>query len=101
MPDCWIFLLKRRRALSNVSFSPTRTSANPGSPPLARVSDAGVTLGATGARRARHQPVTEPPEHSRGARVGQTNHPRARGPLTEFGMQLGKAQSTSTRAGHA
>src|SRR5918995_6652868 len=30
MPDCWIFLLKRRRALSNVSFSPTRTSANPG-----------------------------------------------------------------------
>ena len=30
MPDCWIFLLKRRRALSNVSFSPTRTSANAG-----------------------------------------------------------------------
>src|SRR6266498_4708250 len=29
MPLCWIFLLKRRRALSNVSFSPTRTSANP------------------------------------------------------------------------
>src|SRR5881392_2552562 len=27
MPDCWIFLLKRRSALSNVSFSPTRTSA--------------------------------------------------------------------------
>src|SRR5688500_9915418 len=35
MPLCWIFLLKRRRALSNVSFSPTRTSANPGSPPQA------------------------------------------------------------------
>jgi hypothetical protein len=36
MPLCWIFLLKRRRALSNVSFSPTRTSANPGSPPQAK-----------------------------------------------------------------
>src|SRR6188472_1549174 len=33
MPLCWIFLLKRRRALSKVSFSPTRTSANLGSPP--------------------------------------------------------------------
>ena len=28
MPLCWIFLLKRRRAASKVSFSPTRTSAN-------------------------------------------------------------------------
>jgi hypothetical protein len=28
-------LLKRRSALSNVSFSPTRTSANTGSPPQA------------------------------------------------------------------
>src|SRR3972149_2672658 len=28
MPLCWIFLLKRRSALSKVSFSPTRTSAN-------------------------------------------------------------------------
>src|SRR3954447_4181959 len=33
MPLCWIFLLKRRSALSKVSFSPTRTSANPESPP--------------------------------------------------------------------
>src|SRR3954462_13623268 len=33
MPLCWIFFLKRRRALSKVSFSPTRTSANPRSPP--------------------------------------------------------------------
>src|SRR5918994_192106 len=38
MPLCWIFLLKRRRALSNVSFSPTRTSANRCSPPPTRVS---------------------------------------------------------------
>src|SRR6188768_2581778 len=38
MPLCWIFLLKRRRALSKVSFSPTRTSANPESPPTGGVS---------------------------------------------------------------
>src|SRR6187431_1565253 len=37
MPLCWIFLLKRRRALSKVSFSPTRTSANPSSPPTGGV----------------------------------------------------------------
>src|ERR1035437_8372424 len=45
MPDCWIFLLKRRSALSKVSFSPTRISAN-----------AGITssaLGSSGPRRRR------------------------------------------------
>ena len=45
MPDCWIFLLKRRSALSKVSFSPTRISAN-----------AGITssaLGSSGSRRRR------------------------------------------------
>src|SRR4051812_36622101 len=54
MPLCWIFLLKRRRALSNVSFSPTRTSANPGSPPQARGL---VTL-----HRARGQPALTLPD---------------------------------------
>src|ERR1035437_2641096 len=34
MPLCWIFLLNRRRALSKLSFSPTRTSANPELPSL-------------------------------------------------------------------
>src|SRR3954447_11039070 len=73
MPLCWIFLLKRRRALSNVSFSPTRTSANPGSPPQAR--------GLVVLRRARGQPALTLPdgetrprlaEHSRGSPSGQT-----------------------------
>src|SRR3954454_10595389 len=73
MPLCWIFLLKRRRALSNVSFSPTRTSANPGSPPQAKGL---VTL-----HRARGQPALTLPhgktrprlaEHSRGSSDGQT-----------------------------
>src|SRR4029078_12503779 len=49
MPDCWIFLLKRRRALSNVSFSPTRTSANSGSPPPAEPLAPARALGATDA----------------------------------------------------
>src|SRR4051794_41722835 len=39
MPLCWIFLLKRRSALSKVSFSPTRTSANPESPPTGTIRD--------------------------------------------------------------
>src|SRR4051795_9410558 len=81
MPLCWIFLLKRRRALSNVSFSPTRTSANPGSPPQAKGL---VTL-----HRARGQPALTLPdgktrprlaEHSRGSSDGQT-FGRGRGPI--------------------
>src|SRR6185369_11097576 len=56
MPLCWIFLLKRRRALSNVSFSPTRTSANPGSPPQAR--------GLVSSHRARGQPALTLPDGS-------------------------------------
>src|SRR5436189_4580803 len=76
MPDCWIFLLKRRRALSNVSFSPTRTSANPGSPPPAHCLVPIRPLGATGgANRSspsiRHR-ATEPPEHNGAPRTGQT-----------------------------
>ena len=62
MPLCWIFLLKRRRALSNVSFSPTRTSANPGSPPPA----CGLAS-ASGARpdRPRTRPSRPMPAESR------------------------------------
>src|SRR5690349_9495282 len=52
MPLCWIFLLKRRRALSNVSFSPTRTSANPGSPPQAQGRDRAVGLAASRSTRS-------------------------------------------------
>src|SRR5947207_9325160 len=72
MPLCWIFLLKRRRALSNVSFSPTRTSANPGSPPQANHSP--VEPVAHRRRSPRLPPRTgrEPAEHSRGPRRGQT-----------------------------
>src|SRR5450759_3517642 len=44
MPDCWIFLLKRRSALSKVSFSPTRISAN-----------AGITSSALGSSGSRHR----------------------------------------------
>src|SRR5260221_13716100 len=57
MPLCWIFLLKRRRALSNVSFSPTRTSANPGSPPQASFLDFRVRLPASGTDTLRAEPV--------------------------------------------
>src|SRR5688572_16262329 len=82
MPLCWIFLLKRRRALSNVSFSPTRTSANRCSPPPARVSGWFVS------RRAadRPGPVLDGGRQSRrslpeGLRLGQTVLPcRENGP---------------------
>src|SRR5687768_1009941 len=72
MPLCWIFLLKRRRALSNVAFSPTRTSANRCSPPPTWISIS-FTSGArpagwTCARRG----AAETPESSRGSRVGQS-----------------------------
>src|SRR5262245_59374863 len=84
MPLCWIFLLKRRRALSNVSFSPTRTSANRCSPP-----PTGISHRASGARPTgldaglttvpKHVP-REPPEHKRWSRAGQTPHRGRCGP---------------------
>src|SRR4051812_27068903 len=64
MPDCWIFLLKRRRALSNVSFSPTRTSANPGFTSSGMICNASRLV----APRCRRDPdeanLPEPPECS-------------------------------------
>src|SRR5258705_8984829 len=80
MPDCWIFLLKRRRALSNVSFSPTRTSANPGSPPRARVSSPSWSGGAAADTDRPYHEVAEPPEHSRASETGQSAWPYARSP---------------------
>src|SRR6516225_994171 len=73
MPLCWIFLLKRRRALSNVSFSPTRISANPGSPPQAEGlgSCAGLAANRSKAHLGRST-RPGPPEHSGGPETGQT-----------------------------
>src|SRR5690242_19128750 len=53
MPLCWIFLLKRRSELQKVSFSLTRTSANPGSPPwrVRRVPAHGLRPGREHGRR--------------------------------------------------
>jgi len=75
MPLCWIFLLKRRRALSNVSFSPTRTSANRvitsrgrGSCPSSR-----RAVAATGRSAGHGCPARRLAESSRGSRQGQTN----------------------------
>jgi hypothetical protein len=117
MPDCWIFLLKRRRALSNVSFSPTRTSANPGSPPPARVSHLGGRpirpLGAAGGRGSPttsdassasppepfvHGPnggalphqVAEPGEHSRASQHGQSRRNAHRGRPSRASRSPGK-----------
>src|SRR2546426_686650 len=93
MPLCWIFLLKRRRALSNVSFSPTRTSANPGSPPQAK----GLACTASCSRPAgstRPRPVPRAralnsadrlAEHSRCPLVGQPARKRSL-PRTIRGM---------------
>src|SRR5262245_51243161 len=53
MPLCWIFLLKRRRALSKVSFSPTRTSANRDHLPPARLGPGHRAPGAGGRARMR------------------------------------------------
>src|SRR2546426_12293667 len=77
MPLCWIFLLKRRRALSNVSFSPTRTSANRVITSHGRESsrDAGPAEPGSGprSRPATTPAVREPPESSRGQSAGQTS----------------------------
>src|SRR3954454_16617598 len=86
MPLCWIFLLKRRGALSNVSFSPTRTSANPGSPPRACVVHPRIALVSPTAR-SRHgrteHPAERPPESTRGSGRGQT------GPNALLGLRGG------------
>src|SRR4051794_33375396 len=97
MPDCWIFLLKRRRALSNVSFSPTRTSANPGSPPRARVLLQVAALGATGGRPSRHVLVAGPPEHSRGAQTGQSCTERPESRRIEMETEVDDDQPGATR----
>src|SRR6188474_3728198 len=72
MPLCWIFLLKRRRALSNVSFSPTRTSANRCSPPPTRISRRSSGAADRPERAAPRPGAAEPPESTRGVVDGQT-----------------------------
>src|SRR6476619_5607254 len=83
MPLCWIFLLKRRRALSNVSFSPTRTSANSGSPPPAEPLDPVRALGATDAAdrlsqrgRQSRRSIAEPLRVVKPLRRGARGRPR-------------------------
>src|SRR5665213_3132855 len=67
MPLCWIFLLNRRSALSKVSFSPTRTSANSGITSLGP----GCVFGADGVARTGRAPRPIQPTGRRSVAEGQ------------------------------